>query len=222
MSADYRSTVSAAGEPGWDAAMQMYPERSMRADIARAAFSAGFAAGRDYEAASPAGPEAVPQSEPPDPLATVHVVEFTEDGYGLQHPASCRPNLIDCRYNTYLTSLFQPEREPGRYVMTLAGEHAEYTPVEEVGAVPQSEREGLPSVDELAQIIREVDGDHSLGAGALAESILARLASPAHPDEPRHNDADGEMCAPGCPVWDAADAEWDRTHPAPFPHPDEE
>jgi hypothetical protein len=92
-------------------------------------------------AASPAGPEAVPQSEPPDPLATVHVVEFTEDGYGLQHPASCRPNLIDCRYNTYLTSLFQSEREPGRYVMTLAGEHAEYTPVEEVEAAAHPDEE---------------------------------------------------------------------------------
>lgn len=34
----------------------------------------------------------------------------------------------------------------------------------------------LPSVDELAQIIREEDGSHSLGAGALAERILARLA----------------------------------------------
>ncbi|MBC3254342.1 hypothetical protein HU733_02455 [Pseudomonas paralactis] len=33
----------------------------------------------------------------------------------------------------------------------------------------------LPDVDDLAQIIRKVDGTHSLGAGALAESILDEL-----------------------------------------------
>ena len=33
----------------------------------------------------------------------------------------------------------------------------------------------LPDVDELAQIIRRVDGNHSLGAGALAEAIIAVL-----------------------------------------------
>ena len=34
-----------------------------------------------------------------------------------------------------------------------------------------------PTVDELAQIIREVDGNHQLGAGRLAEAILARLST---------------------------------------------
>lgn len=34
---------------------------------------------------------------------------------------------------------------------------------------------GLPSVDELSQIIRHVDGNHSLGAGDLAERILSAL-----------------------------------------------
>lgn len=33
----------------------------------------------------------------------------------------------------------------------------------------------LPDVDELAQIIRMVDGNHSLGAGALAERILDKV-----------------------------------------------
>jgi hypothetical protein len=33
-----------------------------------------------------------------------------------------------------------------------------------------------PTVDELAQIIRTVDGNHSLGAGELAERILSALA----------------------------------------------
>jgi hypothetical protein len=34
------------------------------------------------------------------------------------------------------------------------------------------------TVDELAQIIRRVDGNHSLGAGELAEAILAALSPP--------------------------------------------
>jgi hypothetical protein len=33
----------------------------------------------------------------------------------------------------------------------------------------------LPGVDELAQIIRRVDGNNALGAGALAEAILAAV-----------------------------------------------
>lgn len=33
-------------------------------------------------------------------------------------------------------------------------------------------------VDNLAQIIRQVDGNHDLGAGALAEAILDRLPAP--------------------------------------------
>ena len=34
----------------------------------------------------------------------------------------------------------------------------------------------MPNVDELAQIIRKVDGSHTLGAGALAEAILGEVA----------------------------------------------
>ena len=34
----------------------------------------------------------------------------------------------------------------------------------------------MPEVDELAQIIRKVDGSHTLGAGSLAEAILEEVA----------------------------------------------
>ena len=34
------------------------------------------------------------------------------------------------------------------------------------------------NVDDLAQIIRQVDGNHDLGAGALAEAIIDRLPTP--------------------------------------------
>jgi hypothetical protein len=33
--------------------------------------------------------------------------------------------------------------------------------------------QALPGVDQLAQVIRIVDGDNALGAGALAEAIVA-------------------------------------------------
>jgi hypothetical protein len=42
------------------------------------------------------------------------------------------------------------------------------------------------TVDELAQIIRRVDGENKLGAGALAEAIRAALDSP-----PDHSEGEG-------------------------------
>lgn len=42
----------------------------------------------------------------------------------------------------------------------------------------EGEARALPDVDTLAQIIRRVDGSNSLGAGALAEAILAALPAP--------------------------------------------
>ena len=46
-----------------------------------------------------------------------HIVEFTDTGYGLQHPLDCRPDLIGCPFNQYLAGLDEPDRPPGRYVM---------------------------------------------------------------------------------------------------------
>ena len=56
-----------------------------------------------------------------------HVVTFTETGYGLMHPPSCRPDLIGCWFNTYLADRGYPEEEPGRYRMTRHKGHAEYS-----------------------------------------------------------------------------------------------
>lgn len=46
-----------------------------------------------------------------------------------------------------------------------------------LAAAPSPAPLKLPDVDELAQIIRTADGDHTLGAGALAEAIVAALAA---------------------------------------------
>jgi len=50
-------------------------------------------------------------------------------------------------------------------------------------------------VDDLAQIIRQVDGNHELGAGALAEAILDRLPAPQiiRTVEELHQRAGGSM-----------------------------
>ena len=50
------------------------------------------------------------------------------------------------------------------------------------GAAPDAPKGApvaMPDVDTLAQIIRRVDGSNSLGAGALAEAILAALTPPS-------------------------------------------
>lgn len=47
-----------------------------------------------------------------------HIVTFGETGYGLQHPVSCRPDLIGCVYNEWLAGQMAPDREPGQYLMT--------------------------------------------------------------------------------------------------------
>jgi len=43
-------------------------------------------------------------------------------------------------------------------------------------------RQAVPQVDRLAQIIRTVDGSHTLGAGALAEKIVESLAAAPTPE----------------------------------------
>jgi hypothetical protein len=51
-----------------------------------------------------------------------HVVDFTRTGFGLQHPPSCRPDLLGCRFNRWLSSRSSPARKPGRYRMTWDGD----------------------------------------------------------------------------------------------------
>lgn len=62
-----------------------------------------------------------------------HVVDFSETGYGLQHPPSCRPDLINCEYNLWLAAADGPEREPGSYQIRLMGsgvfEQAQYVAI---------------------------------------------------------------------------------------------
>ena len=54
-------------------------------------------------------------------LNAPHVVEFSRTGYGLQHPISCRPDLLGCKLNKWLARQSQPVCAPGRYLMAGIG-----------------------------------------------------------------------------------------------------
>lgn len=75
----------------------------------------------------------------------------------------------------------------------------------------------MTTVDELAQVIRQADGQHSLGAGALAEAILAKLPHLAarHPVGEPVAEAieqladDVESCVSDACGYLASDSGWD-------------
>lgn len=50
-----------------------------------------------------------------------HIAEFRDEGWSLQHPPECRPNLIDCEVHR-LVEQFATERGPlvGRFKVELA------------------------------------------------------------------------------------------------------
>ena len=107
------------------------------ADVANfAAMLADNATGRSEARSTPA------EALPPEALEWArqlveqgyrdeHIVTFTEDGYGLEHPIACRPNLIGCILNEWLATQMAPDRDPGRYVMEWAEDGPKYM---EVGA----------------------------------------------------------------------------------------
>jgi hypothetical protein len=98
-------------------------------------------------AASPAGPEAIPQSEPPDGRCTAATARC-------EKPAG---------------------HEGGHYT-----EYREPVWSYRVGAVPQSEREGLRIGITNRMILGGMSGKDAMG---LLDEYVAALASPAHPDE---------------------------------------
>jgi hypothetical protein len=49
----------------------------------------------------------------------------------------------------------------------------------DTSAKPSPNTTAIPSIDDLAQIIRQVDGENKLGAGALAEAICAQIIAKA-------------------------------------------
>lgn len=48
-----------------------------------------------------------------------HIIDFSDTGFGIQHPASCRPNLLGCTFQAAAQRLDGPPVAPGRYVCVL-------------------------------------------------------------------------------------------------------
>ncbi|WP_115790025.1 DUF6085 family protein [Arthrobacter silvisoli] len=56
-----------------------------------------------------------------DPLRQPgHVIDLRETGYGLQHPPECRPNLLDCELDVFLSKLDEAPAAPGQYRVELS------------------------------------------------------------------------------------------------------
>lgn len=56
----------------------------------------------------------------PDAYSDHHIVDLREDGWTLQHPLSCRPNLFDCPINKAAErDLIDPPAELGRFTCGL-------------------------------------------------------------------------------------------------------
>lgn len=51
-----------------------------------------------------------------------HQIELREDGYTIQHPMACRPNLFDCVFNLMVREDFtEPPTELGRFYLDFDG-----------------------------------------------------------------------------------------------------
>lgn len=88
-----------------------------------------------------------------------HVVGYLEDGWNLQHPLACRPNLNGCEYNTIIQTITPPV--PGRYIVVDEG--AEYT------LRPVATEESLTDILEELRTMVAVEG----GRNELLEMLTA-------------------------------------------------
>lgn len=77
----------------------------------------------------------------------------------------------------------QPEVSAGLGTVSYKTDHSEVTHTMRLPAARSAPAEAVLDVDWLANVIRVVDGDNKLGAGALAEQIVAMLASPQQKKE---------------------------------------
>lgn len=138
-----------------------------------------------------------------------HVVEFRDDGWAIQHPDACRPNLLDCVIHDAVAHEMSAYSGPGspylvgRYVVTLDADsrQAKYRgpldddkkadiKVGEVGGIPVMQHAPSSSVDDAELIASERPplsddpASGSRGARARGTSFSSDDASPRlHPDD---------------------------------------
>jgi hypothetical protein len=70
-------------------------------------------------------------------VSDTHVATFAEAGWGLQHPISCRPDLLACRADRWLRSFVEEASvpAPGRYRVLISDRGGlAFAPLEGSGA----------------------------------------------------------------------------------------
>ena len=122
-------------------------------------------------------------------LNAPHVVEFSRTGYGLQHPISCRPDLLGCKLNKWLARQSQPVCAPGRYLMAGIGRFQSLPPDYTDPLVPDA----ILAIEAEAAAVTPAPGgvhnhgieddpgvscsEHLIGACRLAEAAEAQVAA---------------------------------------------
>lgn len=106
--ADYGAWVASGFDPAKKPPGRRDPKEAM-AELVKETERLGL-----YEAERHTPPE-----DAVDEYGDEHVVEFSHDAYGLQHPVACRPALLSCPVHLALAGLAAPDREPGRYAVAL-------------------------------------------------------------------------------------------------------
>jgi hypothetical protein len=64
--------------------------------------------------------DALAAADAVDPLRQPgHVLEIRPNSYGIQHPPECRPNLLDCQLEIFMSETEKAPALPGRYPAEL-------------------------------------------------------------------------------------------------------
>lgn len=122
-----------------------------------------------------------------------HIIDFGDTGFGIQHPASCRPNLLVCPFQAAAQRLDGPPVAPGRYVCVL-DPWGELSIQREASAEDVLTITGVvipqETLDRILEVLRYVSpGRHALQLGyypdaaarrALTELVDAIAAQGAH------------------------------------------
>lgn len=62
-----------------------------------------------------------------------HVIEFSDNGWSIQHPLVCRPNLLNCEVYKTVSAFERGHADasmpPGRYHITFEQDEPVYVPV---------------------------------------------------------------------------------------------
>lgn len=132
-----------------------------------------------------ASPDATDDTDDPR-----HITEFRVGGWSIQHPRSCRPNLLDCRLHEVVSQEmddWKGEGAPypvGLYITTLDrayGESARYDgPYDELPPLPADDVTDVPK--EVHAVVGGDQGKRDLGADSVPAFVPVRVHDEVCPD----------------------------------------